>query len=215
MRAPTLNYERKLWGKGYDIVIGVDEVGRGALAGPVTAAAVVFSPSTSLSKKALDKPTIIDSKQLRPAVRLSAENWIRKNCLCCIVRSTDVRLIDRDGIARATRQAIRSAIRSVLTREIAVKPFLLADAFHIKYVQGIGLQNQAAIVKGDLKVFSIAAASILAKTQRDRLMKKLSREFPVYGWGRNKGYGTKEHREAIRTHGLTEHHRRSFTTSVA
>lgn len=206
MQLPTLRYEEKFWNIGFDFVIGVDEVGRGALAGPVTVAAVVFRPEVKLE----DSIKIRDSKQLRPLERINATEWIREKCIFHSISSGSATIVDRYGIAEATRKAMRRAIAAILKKNNAAASFLLVDAFHIKYVHGIGLKKQKAIVKGDSRVFSIAAASILAKTHRDRLMKRLSRKFPVYGWGRNKGYGTFEHREAIRIHGLTKHHRRSF-----
>ena len=123
------------------------------------------------------------------------------------VGEVGVGVINKVGIGRATQMAMRKALRRFAPQG---KVFLLVDAFHIKYLRGIGLKNQKAIIHGDQKSISIAAASILAKVYRDNLMRKLAKIHPQYGWGRNKGYGTKEHQKAIIKYGLTRLHRKKF-----
>lgn len=110
------------------------------------------------------------------------------------------------GIGRATQMAMRQAITGLWPKP----DFLLIDAFYIPYVKSLRRKNQKAIIHGDQKVFSIAAASIIAKVYRDKLMRKLAGRYKVYGWDRNKGYGTCEHREAIKKYGLTRFHRKVF-----
>lgn len=234
---PNFSFEKKLWRK-YPIVIGVDEVGRGAIAGPVVAGAVAF--------KDLNPPLLVridDSKRLKPKERIKAAKWIKENCLACAIGSSPVSYINKYGIVKATHRAFRIAIRELLKKlnksngnppssrlaglrrdnspyakpSLAKesKKFLLVDAFYIKYVREIGLKNQKAVIRGDQKSISIAAASIIAKIYRDKLMASLARgRYSSYGWGRNKGYGTKEHIFAIKKYGQNRHHRKLFVRSV-
>lgn len=224
MSTPSFYYERKLWKQGYKVVIGADEVGRGAFAGPVVATAVAFAPHTTHNTRhTTNDVKIDDSKKLMPRQREKAAAWIKENALCWGVGEAPVSVINRLGMAKATRMAFRRAISNVskadksinkfVSREI--KPdFLLVDAFYLPYTRGLRRKNQLAIVNGDEKSVSIAAASILAKVHRDGLMRKLSKKHPSYGWGKNKGYGTKEHQLAIERHGATRLHRRSFISKI-
>lgn len=241
IKLPDFHEEQELWKKGYGLVIGVDEVGRGAFAGPVVAGAVVFFPCHP------DRPTggegsheilrftqndnikIDDSKRLKPRERKNAAKWIKANCMAYGVGEVGVPTINKIGIGKATTMAMRKAIASIMYKVSSSKyndkilntkymlhntrTFVLVDAFHIKYLRGIGLQNQKAIIKGDQKSISIAAASIIAKVFRDSLMQKFTKQYSHYRWGANKGYGTKVHQEAIRTHGITRLHRAQFVST--
>lgn len=209
---PNFSYERKLWSRGYKYVIGVDEVGRGALAGPVVAGAVVFS-SDKKRTEMIENLGVDDSKKLSANRREELAGEIKRCVLAWAVGKVSNRFIDRYGIAKATEKAMRKAIYNLFTKGqflIETKVFLLIDAFNIKYVRGIGLENQKAIVKGDEKCMSIAAASIVAKVYRDGLMKRLALKFSKYHWDTNVGYGTKAHQKAIKQYGLTRYHRASF-----
>lgn len=204
---PDFSFEKKLW-KKYPIVIGVDEVGRGALAGPVVAGAVVFNNINITIK-------IDDSKRLTEKQREKGVKWIKKNCLAWAVGETSVYYINKFGIVKATEIAFRKAIKNLLSILKKEKTFLIVDAFYVKYVKGIGLKHQKAIIKGDQKSISIASASIIAKVYRDKLMRKLSLKFKHYGWDRNKGYGTKEHVAQISRSGISPYHRISFVSGLA
>lgn len=236
---PTFNEEKILWKKGYDFVIGLDEVGRGAFAGPVTVGAVVF-PKNSIKIANLG---INDSKLLSANKREELSKEIKKHTLHWSVATIGVPIINKFRIGKATQMAFRKAIRSIChsdpehveeeeSHDVLYKAsgdpssvsrrtqddikrtnpiiFVLIDGFHVRYIKGIGLKNQKAIIKGDQKSISIAAASIIAKVHRDNLMKKLHKKFPHYNFAKNKGYGTKEHREALKAHGLSSVHRSSF-----
>lgn len=204
-RLPDFREEKRLWKKGYKVVIGVDEVGRGAFAGPVVAAAIAFSPEVNNGVK------IDDSKRLTPQQRKIAAKWIKKNCLAYGVGEVNVATINRVGIGKATAQAMRRAIANLESKiKNRLEEYLLIDAFYVKYVKGIGLKNQKAIIKGDQKSISIAAASILAKVYRDTLMQKLALRYRKYQLGKNKGYGTRKHQELIKQNGITRLHRVVF-----
>ncbi len=188
-------FERVLWNRGLQAVAGVDEAGVGPLAGPVVAAAAVFPPGTLVEG-------VDDSKQLDEDTRLRLAAEIRSVALCTSIGSADPGEIDRLNIYHASLLAMRRAVAG-----LSHPPqFVLSDARSIPDLQ----MPQRAICKGDSLSFSIAAASIIAKTYRDQLMQDLDQRFPFYGFGRHKGYGTSIHREAIRKHGPSPVHRRSF-----
>lgn len=201
-------YERRLWKEGFRNVVGADEVGRGAFAGPVVAGAVALAPMSNVQlpiyNEKGEKIIINDSKKMTPRQRERAARWIKGNALCWGIGQASVAEINRLGMAKATRMAFRRAIAGKNA------DFLLIDAFYLPYTKGLRRKNQLAIVNGDEKSASIAAASIIAKVHRDRAMRTLSRKHPQYGWGKNKGYGTREHREAIKRHGVTRLHRKVF-----
>lgn len=208
---PDFEFERKFWEKGFSAVGGIDEVGRGSLAGPVVAGCAVFS------KKIIRESipvAIDDSKKLTPRQREKADRWIRSNALGWGIGEAAAGIINRLGIVKATQMAFRRAVREAQGRTGI--DFLLIDAFYAPYVKGLRRKNQKAIIKGDTKSVSIAAASIIAKVYRDKLMLKLSKnpKYKRYGWGRNKGYGTGEHRTAIRKFGITRLHRKDFVKSI-
>lgn len=200
---PTLTEEIILWEQGYDYVIGIDEVGRGAFAGPVVAAAVAYPKNFLFDKVS----KIHDSKLLKPAVRETLDKEIRANCQHFGIGLVDVPTINREGIGKATFRAMVLAVESIMYHIKSSKNFLLIDGFEIPKFKN---HEQKAIVKGDQKCLSIAAASIIAKVYRDTLMQKLHDEFPQYGFAENKGYGTKAHRNALKQHGLCDLHRTSF-----
>lgn len=197
MILPTFMYEQALWNQGLEFVAGVDEVGRGAFAGPVVTAAVIFSPNTVLPAG------ITDSKLLSPQKREYFAQVIEEKALAYCISEISVEIINQIGVGLATQQAFTNCVTNLST----LPEHILVDAF---YIQSLDRQIQTPIIKGDQKSISIAAASIIAKVYRDELMRKLSDEFDLYDFKRNKGYGTKSHREMITTHGLCPHHRTSF-----
>jgi len=191
-----LNFERVLWRSGIESIAGVDEAGTGPLAGPVVAAAVVFPPRTEL-------PGIDDSKRLDPEQRATAEQTIRAAAAGIGIGVADVSEIDRLNIYQAALLAMRRAVEALPNQPQHV----LVDARNIPGVE----IPQNCFNKGDGINFSIAAASIIAKTHRDGLMNELAHEYPEYGFERHKGYGTPEHQDAIRRLGPSPIHRMSFT----
>ncbi len=195
--APTLERERALWAVGYRVVAGVDEVGRGPLAGPVVAGAVVFPPGDVAIEG------LRDSKRLTAAEREAAAVRIRALALGWAVGAASVREIDRFNILRATVRAMRRAVA-----HLPVRPdYVLVDGNPVPDLGHI----HDAIVGGDNLSLSIAAASVLAKVLRDHLMVALGRRYPAFAWDVNKGYATAAHLAAIAAAGPTPHHRRSFT----
>lgn len=194
---PTLKEEEALWAQGYRHVAGVDEVGRGPLAGPVVAAAVVLPRVDGAFYH-----QVRDSKLLTPAQRVRLCPEIQGHALAWATASVGPEEIDRLGIAPATRKAMAEAIGGLSLRP----DFLLVDALKLP---SVGLP-QKSIIKGDSTCLSIAAASILAKVCRDRLMEEADKEHPGYGFARHKGYGTAEHLAQVRARGLCPLHRRSF-----
>lgn len=204
---PDLRYEKELWKKGY-IVIGVDEVGRGAFAGPLVVGGVIFHPKSNI--KYLENLGINDSKKLSPNTRRSLSKIIQKETLAYHISAINVAEINRIGVGKATFCCMRDVVRSLYNRTFNDKHFVLVDGFHIKYLKNIGLKNQKGIVGGDGICLSIAAASIIAKVYRDNHMKRLSAKHPMYGWSRNKGYGTFFHRKALSKFGKTKLHRTQF-----
>ena len=194
------DYENQARQAGYQAIAGVDEAGRGPLAGPVAAAAVILDP---------DRPILglNDSKKLSEMKRESLCNQIQAQALAWSVVLVDAAEIDRINILQATKQAMRQAIAGLsLTPDL-----LLIDAVELDQVRG----DVWPIIKGDAKSNSIAAASILAKVTRDRLMHQLDTVYPGYGFARHKGYGTAQHYDAIRQFGLTPIHRLTFLKNLA
>jgi ribonuclease HII len=190
-----LNFERVLWRSGVTRIAGVDEAGTGPLAGPVVAAAVVFAPNTEVAG-------VDDSKRLEPDDRERLAVEIRRVAVGVGVGIADVGEIDKVNIYHAALLAMRRAVDALP----CAPEHVLVDA---RTIPGVSAP-QNSFCKGDGINFSIAAASIIAKTHRDALMAELDRTFPEYGFARHKGYGTAEHQLAIRTHGPCEIHRTSF-----
>lgn len=184
------------------LVGGVDEVGCGCLAGPVIAAAAIFLDPSSLPPNLLK--TIKDSKKLSKNRREEIyQELIQLETFTYGIGSASVKEIDVLNIRGATFQAMIRAVE-----ELEPQPqTLLVDGNKIPSFQGV---EAVPIIKGDDLSYSIAAASIIAKVTRDKLMKALSEDHPVYGWERNMGYGTKNHKKALHIHGITPHHRKSF-----
>ncbi|MBM2840324.1 MAG: ribonuclease [Bacteroidetes bacterium] len=191
----TLERERELWISGKTHVAGVDEAGRGPLAGPVVAAAVIFPPELFI-------PEVDDSKVLTGNAREALYTQILKSALAVGVGVIDHATIDEINILNATIKAMQAAIA-----QLSVLPdHILVDGNHF---DGSSIPF-TTIIDGDALCFSIAAASIVAKVTRDRLMTEYDTRFPGYGFAKHKGYATKEHREAIYRLGYCEIHRRSF-----
>jgi ribonuclease HII len=191
---PSFNFENEYQG----IVFGVDEAGRGPLAGPVVAACVYFKTQEVSYLEDVKDSKKLSAKKREEVYRkiLTDENVVSSYGII------DVLKIDEVNIFNATKLAMNEAVRGM---EMDAD-FVLVDGNH-KMIEHRGA---IPVVKGDDKSYSIAAASIIAKTVRDKIMVQISEEFPDYLWGKNAGYGTKEHREAIVKHGITVHHRRSF-----
>jgi ribonuclease HII len=206
---PTFKEEQILWDKGFDYVIGADEVGRGSFAGPIVAAAVVFKKS--ITEKKLRG--VNDSKLLSAIKRRELSKVIISESLFWAIRSVSVSIINKVGIGNANKMALRKAIGSVMKKTKNNKVFVLVDGFHVKHVKGVGISNEKAIIKGDRKSLTIAAASIIAKVHRDKIMRCLSKKYPKYGLEQNMGYGTKRHRLALKEYGLCGIHRTSFNLS--
>ncbi len=196
--APNLAEERSLWLQGLDLVAGVDEVGRGPLAGPVVAAAVILSPSSDFRWLF----HVRDSKQLSPPDRLELATYIWRDALAIGVGFVSHTAVDRLRIAEATRQAMLRAVGELRRRP----QYLIIDALSLPACS----LPQKGIIGGDARCISIAAASIVAKVARDRYMESQERRFSGYGFARNKGYPTPHHLEALRRLGPCDLHRRSF-----
>ncbi|MFG1691409.1 ribonuclease HII [Gemmatimonadota bacterium] len=190
-----LAYEREFWSRGISRVAGVDEAGRGPLAGPVVAAAVILPPEIAV-------PGATDSKKLSPSLRQALALEIVDSAIAVGVGAASVREIDRLNILQATTLAMRRALESLAPRPDHV----VVDGLPVKK---LGWEHDA-VVGGDALVHSISCASILAKVCRDRLMLRLARKYPGYGWDTNVGYSTPEHRGAIQDLGPTPHHRLTF-----
>jgi ribonuclease HII len=198
MIVPTLRRERRLWNAGLARVAGVDEVGVAPTSGPVVAAAVIMSVGCHRI------PGVRDSKTLSAAQREKLAPVIRRRAVAVGVGAASVREIDRLNIYHATHLAMRRAVA-----RLGGHDHVLVDGRRI-----VGFEDHVgaytAIVDGDAICYTIACASVVAKVVRDRLMNRLAARYPAYGWERNSGYATREHRAAIREHGLTPFHRRSF-----
>ncbi len=205
---PDFSLENSLWKKGIKIIGGLDEVGRGSFAGPVVAAVVIFKENQEIEKEIV----INDSKKLNPREREIASIWIKRNALSWGIGEGSVNKINKLGIKKATDIAFRNAIKMAKKNRIE---HILIDAFYIPYVKGLKRKNQSAIIKGDTKSISIAAASIIAKVYRDKLMLNLSKypKYKKYKWDKKKGYGTRKHRESIKRYGATNLHRTLFFSS--
>jgi ribonuclease HII len=182
------------------LMAGVDEAGRGPLAGPVVAAAVILDDTKRIRGLA-------DSKVLTALQREKLYDQIREKALCCSVAEATVEEIDELNILQATMLAMRRAVEGLRLKPVKV----LVDGNRLPTLDVLA----EAIVGGDARVKSISAASILAKVHRDRLLAQLHVEFPQYGFAGHKGYGTPEHLEALRVHGACRHHRRYFSPVAA
>ena len=205
---PSLEEEMALLSQGYSFIAGVDEAGRGSLAGPVVAAAVIL-PLGDTAPLHLDPNECMecfagvrDSKQLTARERERLFDIVMQHALAVGVGIGSVEMIDERNILQATKYAMRDAIAQLTSPPQA----LLLDAIHLPDIELL----QRSIIKGDALCLSIAAASIIAKVTRDRIMVQLHELFPMYGFAQHKGYGTPEHLAALQEHGATLHHRQSF-----
>ena len=198
-RFPTLEFESSLWAVGLTRLAGIDEVGRGALAGPVYAAAVVLPMRDTILAELYG---VRDSKQMTPEER---EDWapaIKEKALAFSIGWASCKEIDRYGIAPATKLAARRALKGLP----AQAQHLLLDYIRLEKV----VLPQTPILGGDARCLSISAASVIAKVARDAELRKLDTRFPRYGFGSHKGYATEEHLAAIKKHGPCLQHRFSF-----
>ncbi|HEY65686.1 MAG TPA: ribonuclease HII [Caldilineae bacterium] len=198
--AASLERERALWIEGYRYVAGLDEAGRGAWAGPVVAAAVILPPDPAACAPLLG--CVRDSKQLSPPQRESLLTEIRSVALSVGVGIVPASIIDELGIVSATRLAMSQAVEALSP----APDHLLIDALALPQLD----IPQQALIHGDASSLSIAAASIVAKVTRDRILVALDARYPGYGFARHKGYGTAAHREALYRLGPCVEHRRSF-----
>ncbi|OGG00601.1 hypothetical protein A2Y99_01865 [Candidatus Gottesmanbacteria bacterium RBG_13_37_7] len=232
MTYPDFSLEKRLWGRGFQLVIGVDEVGRGSFAGPVVAGAASLRIQNSLVSnqkliEEIEKIGINDSKKLSAKKREKVAEEIKKYFFWAVGESSSHQ-INTFGIVKATNIAVRKAVikllyqasveqagvkdQKLITKEAIenLKPYLLLDAFHVRYIPVVGLKYQQVIIGGDVKVTSIAAASVVAKVYRDDLMVNLAKLYPQWGFEKNSGYGTAGHREALARYGISAIHRTQF-----
>ncbi len=191
----NLSIEHLIWQSGITRIVGIDEAGRGPLAGPVVAAAVIFEPYAYIEG-------VTDSKKLSAARRERYFDLIKEHAIAYGIAGVDNVEIDRINIRQATFKAMRMA----LGRLKQTPEYMLVDGEELPG----GLYQQEGLIKGDSRSFTIAAASILAKVTRDKMLLDFHEEFPQYGFDRHKGYGTKEHRQLILQHGPCKWHRKTF-----
>ncbi len=195
MEADPFCFEQAAYSSGYTRVAGIDEAGRGPLAGPVVAAAVVMPVGLAI-------PGVRDSKDIPEPERERLAELIRSHAIAYGIGVVDEKTIDEVNIYQATILAMKLALDKI----DPPADYLLIDAVFIPHIP----IPQKAIIKGDCRSHTIAAASILAKTERDRIMRRLDERYPQYNFGRHKGYATKEHIALLRRHGPCPAHRRSF-----
>lgn len=198
---PDTKLEEKLWEDGYKVVIGLDEAGRGPLAGPVVASGVVIFNIRQVV------PIVRDSKRMTEKQRDEAYDQICELSTAYGVGLVGSRDIDRLGIQKAVLEAMSIALE-IVERKLSTKvDYIIADG---KNILDISKYKMKKIIKGDLLHYSISAASVLAKVTRDRIMYEYHNKYPVYGFDTHVGYGTKKHLEAISKYGICDIHRRSF-----
>ena len=190
----NLKYETELYKQGYMHIAGVDEVGRGCIAGPVYACAIIMKPDSHIEG-------VTDSKKLTDKKRRALMTKILEECVCYQIIAIDNQKIDEINILEASRLAMEKAIKT-----LSIKPdYILTDAMKlhtkIPYLD---------LIKGDLLSYTIACASIVAKVSRDDYMIELAKKYPKYGYEKNKGYPTKAHKEALKKYGVTRYHRKSY-----
>ena len=205
---PTLDYEQCLWRDGYIHIAGIDEAGRGALAGPVAAAAVILPIDASLEQSLRG---VRDSKLMSPEAREAWAPRIESACLGWGVGFASAKEIDGGGILPATKLAATRALNSLASNFEGLCPdYLLTDLLIFSEID----LPQTALVKGDQLSLSISAASVLAKTARDAYMRGLESRYPGYSFARHKGYGTAVHLQALQKLGRCEIHRKSFSIAA-
>lgn len=202
MIIPDIKLEEELWGRGMKYIAGIDEAGRGPLAGPVCAGAVIISKDNELSS------LVRDSKTMSEKQREKAYDFVIHNCLAYGVCMITPQKIDKLGIQDAVRMAMEGALinaENMLGKKVN---YLIIDGNNVESIEGYNLEK---IKNGDTYHYSISAASIIAKVSRDRYMRNMALKYPHYGFERHVGYGTKAHIEAIRKYGICPIHRRSFS----
>jgi len=201
---PTIDIESAIWNSGYENIACCDEVGRGCLFGSVLAAAVIMPKDVIIDG-------VKDSKKLSHKKREQLYEIIKEKSLAIGVGTVSSEIIDKINIKNATRLAMKKAILSLKDKDgnIVAPDYILIDAEEIDVPT-----PQSAVIKGDDLCHGIAAASIVAKVLRDRLCQRWEEEHPNYGIGQNKGYGTKAHREALKEHGPSPMHRKSFLSKI-
>ena len=188
-------YEKELWNNNIKYIAGVDEVGRGPLIGPVVTACVILSPDFKLEG-------LTDSKKLTEKKREIYYDYIMENALSVSIGMMDEKVIDEVNIYEATKLAMYQAISNS-----KIKPeHVLIDAMKLENLE----MPSTSIIKGDAKSISIAAASVIAKVTRDRMMIELDKKYPMYGFASHKGYPTKKHIEALKEYGVLENYRKTF-----
>ena len=207
MKYPDFREEKKLWRKGYKIVVGIDEAGRGPLAASVVA--VAFCIKIRQDQVSANFKKIKDSKKLTPKKREEIYEMLKENPnIEWGIGRVSEKVIDRINILEATKLAMKRAVRN-LERKCSNADFLLIDGNF-----GINIDiAQKSIIKADERIFSCAAASIIAKVTRDRMMLKYHKKYPDYEFDRHKGYGTELHRNLIKKRGFCDIHRKSFRVS--
>lgn len=199
MTKPSFKEEESYWQSGISNVIGLDEVGRGAFAGPIVAAGVIYK--SNFTADFLGK--VNDSKLLKPKLREELSEIIKQNSIWTI-ELIDLDFINEFGIGKANTEVLKKVLTKLTSRLKTDNYFALVDGFDLK------IPKQQSIINGDKISLSIASASIIAKVYRDNIMRKISDQYPWYDFKQNKGYGTQLHRDAIKSHGLCEFHRTSF-----
>lgn len=202
MIIPDIKLEEELWGKGMKYIAGIDEAGRGPLAGPVCAGAVIISKDNELSS------LVRDSKTMSEKQREKAYDFVIHNCLAYGVCMITPQKIDKLGIQDAVRMAMEGALINAENMLGRMVDYLIIDGNNVESIEGYNLEK---IKNGDTYHYSISAASIIAKVSRDRYMRNIALKYPHYGFERHVGYGTKAHIEAIRKYGICPIHRRSFS----
>lgn len=201
LAAAGWQHEEELWKSGRKFVAGLDEVGRGAWAGPVVSAAVIFPPKCNFPS------FLYDSKLIPAKKREELAFKIKEKALSFSFGIVGVRQINRFGIGEAAQKSFRRSLKN-----LQIKPdFVLIDAFYVRYFKK---QIQRPIKHGDSLCASIAAASIIAKVERDKILTEMDKHFPGYGFAVHKGYGTKAHQEALQRYSLSKEHRLSFDLSA-
>jgi len=197
---PTLDLEKKLWKKGFKIVVGIDEAGRGPLAGPVVAGCVCVTSKDQVVE------IVRDSKKMTERQRNEAYDLILQKSIGYGVGIVDAKRIDKVGIRQAVLEAMTKAVEETEKMLKQKAEYIIADG-GIMLIEGYKMES---INKGDLNHYSIAAGSVLAKVTRDRIMNQYANQFPKYGFEKHVGYGTKLHMEMIKKYGACEIHRMSF-----
>ncbi|HYM65314.1 MAG TPA: ribonuclease HII [Candidatus Sulfotelmatobacter sp.] len=199
IKNPSFKEEHLLWKKGFKRIVGLDEVGRGAFAGPLVAAAVILPDKFNING-------IRDSKLLTSKKREELSTYILGHALAFSISEIDLRFINKFGVGKATEKAFLDCLNNLKNKF----DFVLVDGYRIK---NYDINLQKGIVHGDSISVSIAASSIIAKVYRDNLMRKLHLKYEKYNFFENKGYGTKYHRDALKKYGISKAHRTSFKLS--